>query len=133
MAILLLIILVIAIGSKVVYKDNFAILTGTITGDGTETTISKDISYPKGYNNNNCVVITAMARNTTNETGAIACGSLFESSSYTTGGLPTQVILRTSNIGIKCRNVLVYNNSSTMVPEIDGTFSYKIVLMKTGD
>ena len=109
---------------------NVAMLTGTISGNGTETIISKNVNYPAGYNKDNCVVIAAMAHNSANSTGIISSGSLFESSSYTTGGLPMQVILRSDEIGIKCRNVLVYDDNSTMVPSINGSFSYKIVLMK---
>lgn len=109
---------------------NIAVLTGTISGSGTHTMISKNISYPSGYNNNNCVVVSAMAHNNTNETGAMACGSIFEASSFTTGAIPLQVILSNDDITIRGRNVLVYDGNSTMVPNIDGTFTYKIVLMK---
>lgn len=109
---------------------NVAMLTGTISGNGTETIISKNVNYPAGYNKDNCVVIAAMAHNSANSTGIISSGSLFEPSSYTTGGLPMQVILRSDEIGIKCRNVLVFDDNSTMVPSINGSFSYKIVLMK---
>ena len=56
MAILLLIILLIVVGSKVVYKDNFAIVTGKISllnGSGIGY-----LNYPNGYNYSNCIVIS---------------------------------------------------------------------------
>lgn len=57
MVILLLIILLIVLGSKVIYKDNFAVITGTISltnGSGIGY-----LNYPDGYNYNNCIVISA--------------------------------------------------------------------------
>lgn len=56
MAILLLIILLIVVGSKVIYKDNFAVITGTISlsnGHG-----STSVDYPDGFTRTNCIVIS---------------------------------------------------------------------------
>lgn len=56
MVILLLIILLIAIGGKVVYNDKFALLTGNIqlsNGAGNAT-----IEYPSGFTRENCVSIS---------------------------------------------------------------------------
>ena len=55
MVILMLIILVIVIGSSVVYEDNFAVVTGTINltnGAGSTT-----LNYPSGFDANNCIAI----------------------------------------------------------------------------
>ena len=67
--ILLLIISIIVIGSKVVFKDNFVVIEGTIT---LEPNLAENISmspvkfkqtsfsinYPTGFNKGNCVVIS---------------------------------------------------------------------------
>lgn len=56
MAKLLLIILLIVVGSKVIYKDNFAILTGNIpltNGSG-----QVNVNYPDGFDSSNCVVVS---------------------------------------------------------------------------
>lgn len=56
MARLLLIILLIVVGSKVIYKDNFAVITGTISltnGQG-----NTSVNYPEGYTRTNCVAIS---------------------------------------------------------------------------
>lgn len=53
---LLLIILLIVLGSKVVYKDNFAVISGNIqltNGAGSVT-----LEYPTGFTRENCVPIS---------------------------------------------------------------------------
>ena len=60
MAILLLIILVIVIGAKVVYKDEFAVLTGSIQMNAQTETGSTSVNFPTGYTRDNCIVDSIM-------------------------------------------------------------------------
>lgn len=44
------------VGSKVIYKDNFAVLTGNISltnGSG-----QVNVNYPSGFDSSNCVVVS---------------------------------------------------------------------------
>lgn len=127
----LLIILAIVLGSKVVYKDNFAILTGTITGDGTESP-SKTINYPEGFTKSNCVVLSSNLQRSS--TTSKAYGSVYDSSSYVAGAIPTKIALTDSNISLEIRNILLSNNSVN-ISELSSSvsYTYTIVLMKIGD
>lgn len=132
MAILLLIILLIVIGSKVVYKDNFAILTGTITGDGTESP-SVNIDFPNGFNRDNCVILTANLQRTANNNKGY--GAIYDSASYVTGSIPLKVIANDSKILLEIRNVLLGDGNKVSIPEMSTAveYNYTIVLMKIGD
>ncbi len=132
MAILLLIILVIVIGSKVVYKDNFAILTGTITGDGTESP-SSHIAFPEGFNRDNCVILTANLQRTANDNKGY--GAIYDSASYVTGSIPLKIVMDNADILLEIRNVLLGDGNKVTIPEMSTSVSYNytIVLMKIGD
>lgn len=131
MVILLLIILVIVLGSKVIYKDNFAILTGTITGDGTESS-SDTTNYPEGFSKDNCVVLTAnMQRSAKNSK---SYGTTFDSASYVAGSLPLRVSLSSDNILIEFRNINLREEGVTIpTTPTSVSYTYTIVLMKIGD
>ena len=64
MAILLLTILVILIGAKAIYKDRFAVLTGTVATHPTGGTSSTaqggtvNLDLPDGFTADNCVVVS---------------------------------------------------------------------------
>lgn len=63
MAILLLTILVILIGAKTIYKDRFAVLTGTVVTNpsgtsSTEQLGTTDLDLPDGFTTDNCVVVS---------------------------------------------------------------------------
>ena len=63
MAILLLTILVILIGAKAIYKDRFAVLTGTVVTkpsgtSSTEQLGTTDLDLPDGFTTDNCVVVS---------------------------------------------------------------------------
>lgn len=123
----MLIILLIVIGSKVIYKDNFAILTGTIdlVISGENTTGYKDINYPEGFNKDNCVVVACGISGNTNGNTEFAFGDSGDNaSSYVTGAMPRMVRLREESI-----NFQIYLG----IKASNGTRNYKIVLMKTGD
>lgn len=129
MAILLLIILLIVIGSKVVYKDNFAILTGIIKLNGSSnpgTSYNQtiwNINYPEGFNKDNCIVITF---------GGKFAGEGF---SY---GYVENASASVAAVGGSVSRAVALNSTAIRAQawNISGTekeFSYKIVLMKIGD
>lgn len=112
MAILLLIILVIVIGSKVVYKDNFAILNGTINvSKGTGTV---DINYPAGFTNTNCTVIAVGISHGVSTSDVLFFG--------TSGDRTTGAVLYSNKIRVST------SSNDNVGPT--GDLKYKIVLMK---
>lgn len=67
MAILLVTIFIIAIGIKYINKSEIATVTGTITtpeAGSSDISSNVDINYPTGFNLQNCMVISLMAKNT---------------------------------------------------------------------
>lgn len=62
MAILLLTILVILIGAKAIYKDRFAVLTGTVVTNPDINSSKQfgtiDLALPDGFTADNCVVVS---------------------------------------------------------------------------
>ena len=114
---------------KDINKNDFAVITGNISGDGTESP-SKTINYPAGFNRDNCVVSTVnLKRSTVDFKGY---GAIFDSSSYLTGAIPTKVALGETNIALEIRNINIAQDGSIMVPNIPTSvsFEYTIVLMK---
>ena len=128
----MLIILLIVIGSKAIYKDNFAILTGTITGDGTDSP-SMHMNYPEKFNRDNCVVLSVNLQR--KENGNKGYGAVYDSSSYVTGSIPSKVVLGETDVSIEIRNVLLSEESGVHTPDFsaDVNYEYTIVLMKIGD
>ena len=62
MAILLLTILVILIGAKAIYKDRFAVLTGTVVTNPNTSSSEQigtiDLALPEGFKSDNCVIVS---------------------------------------------------------------------------
>lgn len=108
---------------------NVAVLTGTITGDGTESP-SKSISYPSGFTRDNCVVLTANLQRSGNANKGY--GAIYESSSWVTGAVPVKIVMGASNISLEIRNIQLGNDMSVMVPTVSTSvsFVYTIMLMK---
>lgn len=131
MVISLLIILAIVLGSKVVYKDNFAILTGTITGNGTDSP-SDTINYPEGFSKDNCVVLTANMQRTPQQSKSY--GSVYDGSSSISGSIPLRVSLSSDNILIEYRIINLREGGVTITTTpASVSHTYTIVLMKIGD
>lgn len=112
-------------------KSDFAVLTGSVTGTGSAS-LQKDISYPTGFNNTNCVVISTMLHNRSNANGTWGYGSVFDSSSYVRGSLPCSVSINDTNIKLDIKNILIQNGQYPTISDFSSsvTFDYKIVLMK---
>ena len=118
-------------GSLYVQKSQLVTLTGTMTGTGADN-IEKEINYPTGLNNTNCVVLSAMLHRGGNTVGEYAVGSTFDSVSYLRGGIPFVVSLNNSAIKIRAKNISLANGSTVVVSTISDTisFDYKVVLLK---
>lgn len=132
MAILLLIIFIIVIGSKVVYKDNFATVEGKITTSGSNGEKTISVNYPSGFNQNNTVVI-AVQFDIDNSSVIWGTGASFMSASYVAGSLPANVELNPSNIRINVRNIIISSTGTVDVSSLSSDLNYKLVLMKIGD
>lgn len=131
MGISLLIILAIVIGSKVMYKDNFAVITGSMTleantQEGLETDSEKqtqlNINFPTGFNKDNCVVISFG----TKVAGKNYSYGVGDKASYrwVTGSFRRNITLGASTDNSKIQ-LSVWQLATTQI-----TIDYKIVLMK---
>ena len=132
MAILLLIILEIVIGSKVVYKDNFAILNGIIPANTGSNSYSQiEINYPTGYTKDNCVIIASEFNNSNSNT-TYSTGTILNVGSYVIGAVPASISLKDNKIDIRISNVYAVSGdpAAVYVQKIAVPIKYKIVLMK---
>lgn len=116
-------------GSAYVLKNDYAVITGSMIVTASPNPgnqyaqSSKNISYPSGYNNTNCVCVSfgTTRDNRANQysyDGSEGIGSV--SSVYVTGNLPKGLHLGNDN--------MILNISS--IGSSDVTINYKIVLMK---
>lgn len=125
MVVLLLIIFVIVIGAKIIYKDDYAILTGTIQ-DG-----QANINYPDGFNKDNCIVVSNMFKRVgVVETRGFSIGTTFVPADGTSGSLPNSIELQNSGIVIKLKYIYLSHGNTSIVSNVDYDVDYKIVLMK---
>lgn len=115
---LLLIILLIAIGKSVLYKDNYVTITGSITVSGSSSE-NKDIDYPNGFNEENCVPV-AFGIKLIEKNGFNYYGNHVNSTSGLMNAYTRYMNLLSDKIRINVTN----SNDS------EKTFTYKIVLMK---
>lgn len=129
MVILFLIILVIVIGAKVVYKDNYAVLTGDIQlvqNSDSDLSGTVTINYPEGFNSTNCVPIAIGV------TGSLSSSTYKDnytfgylddtSASYVDGAIRRKLTLLSKNMSLKASFMMSGPSSQTR--------KYKIVLMK---
>lgn len=112
-------------------QANIAVITGSMTGTGSKS-LKKDIAFPSGYNNTNCVVLSAMFQRANSQNGTWGIGTTNDSASYIRGTIANSVYMNTSGVHIDCKNILLSEDSYPYIPDIDSTitFNYKIVLMK---
>lgn len=121
-------------GTKVVYKDDIAVLTGELNAAANDSTgldnntsklTNKAISYPTGFNKDNSVVISCGAINKIYEgTKGYAFGDTSSSNLFSQSQLSGAV---TRSVALQPNQILLTlgNYSTTAV-----TYKYKIVLMK---
>ena len=119
MAILFAIILLIVLGSKAVYKNNFVVISGNLKVAANDSNVA-NISYPEGFNAENCVPISCGLQAIANK-GYNYVGYNKDSSSALTNAYDRKLNLTSSNIVL-----MIYNPTTS-----EKTVSYKIVLMKT--
>lgn len=110
-------------------NDKFAILSGTIIGDGSSETLAETLSFPEGFNNNNCVIISAMVQNTKSQIGTWGTGTIFNSSGYLTGALPCKATISQNGVTIEIKNIVLMEGQNPLMSNINATFNYKIILM----
>lgn len=110
------------LSNNVYIKDDYAILTGTVTlVDGTVTTT---ISYPTGFTNANSVVLTiGMQSTSTSSTNRYNYGYGNTSIYYSNGLINRRISLGDSEITFQVSN-------STQSGTGNASYNYKIVLMK---
>lgn len=112
-------------------QANIAKIEGKIPASNTAIMQQTDISYPEGFNRDNCIVLTAMLSmdKDSEEFKEWGYGNVFNSGSYVRGALPLSVGLSQDHIMISFKNILI---SESGINEIEFTtdFYYKIVLMK---
>lgn len=105
--------------SQYMNKSNFSVLTGSLTVGGS-TSGTKTISYPSGFNQNNCVPI-ACGISYVSAKGYNYVGYYVNSGSGLNNAFTRYLNLLTNNLEL----TVINNNTSS------STFNYKIVLMKT--
>ena len=104
---------------------NVTVLTGTMPNG------SVTISYPSGYNKNNCVVISTMLERVgIASTRGYASGSTFFTDDAASGFLTARVELQTSNIILKGRSLYLASDNTYTDMGVDYNVYYKIMLMK---
>lgn len=117
--------LLIMLGSKVVYNDRFVTITGTINmpeQNDSSLTGSTDIAYPNGFNSENCVVVSLMSHNTLHADWWCTTSNSKLPSAGLMGSGDLTVKLKTDSISVSS------NKGATSEPRRDVTF--KAVLMK---
>ena len=113
--------------AKYVLKDDYAILTGSVAN--TELTLGgKQLDYPTGFSQSNCVVIGAMKKNHTLTVWNSYYSEYDSVESKNKVGLMVQMF----NDKIKLVTPTDYVNERTETSEANG-YDYRVVLMKMGE
>ncbi len=126
-------ILLIIIGNKVIYENNFAIIEGSIVCNantldplkGEVTYTSKEIDFPQGFNKDNCIVLSLGGRNFDDGRGySYKFSGATEATDLVLGTEAKRIELGSRSDNEKIN--LMVGNISTEVK----TKYYRIVLMK---
>ncbi len=119
-------------GSKVIYRDNFAIIQGTIKGvtESENKYNAIDINYPKGFNKDNCIVIScSLKRTDAPDARGYTLGNVFLPDSKVCGSYPTKIELKNDVIQIQLRYIYI-GNDGHVATKIDTDTNFKLILMK---
>lgn len=116
-------------GSAYVLKSSYAVLTGNITLTGTQgateqTGTVSNISYPTGFDKDNCIVVSIGFNKDSN--AIMTYGFINSVSSINDGGIEKKVRLNNSSISLHGQYIW---NAGLSEARSD-TYKYKIVLMK---
>lgn len=117
--------------SEYITIDRFAIVSSSMVGNENSESLTETVAFPEGFNNNNCVVISAMVEDASTNPGNSSTGTTFQLADFRKGALPCKVTLSKSGIQIEIRNISISNNVNPTILSAAGTFCYKIVLMRT--
>ena len=113
------------INSTVKIKGDFYTLTGLFTPT------AKNIDYPSGLNQGNCVVLSAMGYSSLEGAETrLTYGATFAANSYLMGGNPMFVSFTPTVIQIQAVTITLSNDFVIKADLPPDKFSYKIVLMK---
>ena len=83
-----------------------------------------NINYPSGYDADNCIVLSFLARGSTLESGIkYTYGYLETTTGYIAGAIGHSIMLTSSYISLTINNPADHSNGNN-------TYAYKIVLMK---
>lgn len=122
---------IMALNEKCIIKEDFAILTGTFAPT-TQTTTNVKISFPTGFNMNNCVPI-AIAVNK-NSSPNLSFGFNINSANYVACAGLNRVTLASDGITIytsnPSRDWMMNQAVGTNDYSSSTTLAYKLVLMK---
>lgn len=123
-------ILLIMLGSKVVYNDRIAVIEGNImleaSPDNSSHQTSWQLNFPNGFNSNNCVCVAFGTKLYADSKAGYAYGTGFEGAiGLGCGDIPKSIELgQINNLDkIWCQ---AYNTSGA-----EKTLYYRIVLLKT--
>ena len=118
-------ILLIIVGSKVVYNDRFVTITGTIAmpeANDSLLTGSIDITYPNGFNSENCIIISLMSHNTLHTDWWCTTTNTKNVSAGIAGSGDLTARLKPAGITVSSNKVAVEENRKDV--------TFKITLMK---
>ena len=123
--------MLIIVGVAYSKETKFVTLTGEITGDSSDEELKATISYPTGFNKNNCVVVASMLNNSENTNGTYSDGAIFSTLGFTVGALPHRVSLGSSDITLGIKNITIATGETKVyIIRESVKINYKIVLMK---
>lgn len=111
----------------------YAVVSGSVTHEEGESTQTLDLTWPDGFNANNCVIISTMLRNPITSNVVWGTGATMTLGSTVSGQIPMSISLKEDKISVVLRNIYLREiegqegeTSFNDCPDID----FKIVLMK---
>lgn len=119
--------------TEVYLKDDYAVVTGTIEYEEGEKSKQVDLSYPTGFTQDNCIIVSIMVQHTGVLYPSWSTGTVMTNNSTVTGAVPCSVSLNENNIRAYFNNVYLRKLDTDPgevrfndLPDID----FKIVLLK---
>lgn len=110
-------------GSAYILKNNIAVVSANMTL--VSGYASAELSYPTGFNKNNCIVISVMTNNILYTDTKFAYGFFPTALGYTNGAISKIAILRNEDIAVRIGNPAEGSHSDG-----SSTYEVKVYLMK---
>lgn len=115
-----------------IINDTFAVITGTIEANSGTGSIPTTLSYPTGFNMDNCVVVSLMVGNSNGQdNGQFVYGTKNTLDSSVQGGFNNEIKLGSENITIISRCIYLRNENPISVIGWAYVRDIKLVLLKT--